>query len=32
VDALVWTAVEREFEDAVRIIRLTATCIGIFKI
>jgi hypothetical protein len=32
VDALTWTAVEREFEDAVRIIRLTATCIGIFKI
>jgi hypothetical protein len=32
VDALVWTAVEREFEEAVRIIRLTATCIGIFKI
>jgi hypothetical protein len=32
VDAFVWGAVEREFEEAVRIIRLNATCIGIFKI
>ena len=32
VDALVWGAVEREWEDTVRVIRLNATCIGIFKI
>ena len=32
VDAFVWGAVEREFEEAVRTIRLNATCIGIFKI
>ena len=32
VDALTWGAVDREFEDAVRIIRLNATCIGTFKI